>query len=121
MTAAKSHDRLPGFVQDLLAARPKAGGGVHPWLFKVARQLHAHLPAGDIVKLLENRVADCGRHVPRTEIVDAVQSSLRCAWQPSSAVSRRSTCWQASVRSNRVCAAGGSLHGTFRRGFTRLR
>lgn len=82
MTPAKGHCRIPGFVQDLLDARPKAGTGVHPWLFKVARQLHAHLPAGDIVKLLENRVANCGRHVSRTEIVNAVHNSMRCAWHP---------------------------------------
>ena len=37
--------QLPAFVQDMLTARPRAGEGVHNWLFKVARQLHAHLPA----------------------------------------------------------------------------
>lgn len=78
MTAGK----LPEFLEGLICAPPRAGTGVHPWLFKVARQLHAHLPAGDIVKLLENRVANCGRHVPRTEIVSAVQNSVGCAWHP---------------------------------------
>jgi hypothetical protein len=33
--------------------------------------------------LLESRVANCGRHVPRSEIVAAVQNALPCAWQPS--------------------------------------
>ena len=56
---------LPQFIHDLLAAPPRAGEGVHNCLFRVARQLHAHLPAGEIVALLENRVANCGRHVPR--------------------------------------------------------
>ena len=73
---------LPPFLQDLLAAPPRAGEGVHPWLFRVARQLHAHLPAGEIVGLLETRIANCGRHVPRNEIVVAVQNSIGCAWQP---------------------------------------
>lgn len=73
---------LPKFVQDLLATPPRAGDGVHAWLFGVARQLHAHLPAGEIVNLLENCVANCGRHVPRQEIISAVQNSLPCAWQP---------------------------------------
>ncbi len=74
---------LPGFVRDMLTALPRAGEGVHAWLFRVSRQLHAHLPAGQIVVLLEHRVRDCGRHVPRNEIVAAVQNSLSCAWQQS--------------------------------------
>jgi hypothetical protein len=73
---------LPKFIVDLLAAPPCAGEGVHAWLFRVARQLHAHLPAVEIVALLESQVATCGRHVPHNEIVSAVQNSLACAWQP---------------------------------------
>lgn len=75
---------LPPFLNELLAAPPRAGEGVHVWLYRVARQLHAHLPAGEIVTLLEGQVAACGRTVTRKEIVDAVQSSLETAWQPSS-------------------------------------
>lgn len=75
-------NKLPPFLRELLAAPPRAGEGVHNWLFSVARQLHPHLPAGEIVTLLENRVANCGRRVPRNEIVSAVQNALPCAWQP---------------------------------------
>ena len=74
-------EQLPAFLQDMLAAPPQAGEGVHGWLFRVARNLHAHLPAGEIVSLLERRVENCGRFVPRSEIVSAVQNSLPCAWQ----------------------------------------
>ncbi len=74
---------LPPFVHALLAAPPRAGGGVHPWLFRVARQLHAHLPAGEIVSLLASRVANCGRRVALSEITAAVQNSVSCAWQPA--------------------------------------
>jgi len=73
---------LPQFVRDLLATVPHSGNGVHRWLFRVARHLHAHLPAGEIVTLLENAVSNCGRHVPHSEIIDAVKNSL-VAWQPS--------------------------------------
>jgi hypothetical protein len=73
---------LPPFLADLLSAPPRAGEGIHNWLFRVARQLHAHLPAGEIVRLLQNRVATCGRHVPQSEILSAVQNSLACAWTP---------------------------------------
>jgi hypothetical protein len=76
-------DQLPSFVQGMLSTPPQAGQGVHLWLFRVARQLHAHLPAGEIVALLENRIANCGRSVPRNEIISAVQNALPCAWQPS--------------------------------------
>ena len=57
--------------------------GVHAWLFQVARQLHAHLPAVEIVALLECRAQGCGRHVSRKEIEDAVKNALACAWRPS--------------------------------------
>jgi len=77
-------NKLPQFVDEMLAAPPRAGDGVHNWLFRVARQLHAHLPAGEIVALLENRVQSCGRGVSRKEIEDAVKSALACAWQPKS-------------------------------------
>jgi hypothetical protein len=73
---------LPSFIDEMLAAPPHAGEGVHNWLFRIARQLHAHLPAGEIVALLESRVAGCGRHVSRKEIEDALKNALACAWQP---------------------------------------
>jgi hypothetical protein len=79
---AKRQDQLPQFLRDMLAAPPQAGEGVHFWLFRVARQLHAHLPAGAIIPLLENRVANCGRAVTRGEIISAVQNSIPCAWKP---------------------------------------
>jgi hypothetical protein len=82
----QASNRLPLFLRELLNASPRAGEGVHVWLFRVARQLHAHLPASEIVALLEKLVADCGRHVPRNEIVSAVQNSLPCAWQSKSSV-----------------------------------
>ena len=89
--------QLPSFLQDLLAAPPRAGEGVHGWLFRVARQLHAHLPAGEIVRLIESRVATCGRHVPRNEIESAVQNSLPCAWQPSQRAIQKSAAKWPSV------------------------
>ena len=73
---------VPLFVRDLLASPPRAGDGVHNWLFRVARQLHAHLPAGEIVALLETLAAKCGRHVSPKEIEDAVKNSSGYAWRP---------------------------------------
>ena len=75
-------DQFPAFLQEMLRTPPQTGDGVHDWLFRVARQLHAHMPALEIVSLLESCVANCGRFVPRSEIISAVQNSLGCAWQP---------------------------------------
>jgi len=74
---------LPDFLQAMLLACPSAGSGVHTWLYSVARQLHAHYPAGQIVSMLEERTRTCGRHVPQREIVAAVQDALETAWQPT--------------------------------------
>jgi len=75
--------KTPRFLDEMLAAPPRAGEGMHNWLFCVSRQLHVHLPAGDIVNLLESRAQGCGRHVSRKEIEDAVKNSIPCAWQPN--------------------------------------
>jgi hypothetical protein len=82
MLVKSSARPLPQFLKEFLAALPPAGEGVHKWLFCAARHLHAHLPSSDIVRLLEDRVANCGRHVSRKEIDDAVKNSISCAWQP---------------------------------------
>ena len=74
---------LPLFIDEMLAAPPRAGEGVHNWLYLVARQLHAHLPAVEIISLLESRVQNCGRVVSRKEITDAVQAAMLTAWQPN--------------------------------------
>lgn len=76
---------LPSFLTELINNPPPAGTGVHGWLFRVARNLHAHLPAIQIVQLLEERTRQCGRHVPLSEITAAVKNSLDAAWTPTSA------------------------------------
>jgi hypothetical protein len=81
MSAPPKANELPQFLREMVSAPPRAGEGVHAWLFCVARQLHAHLPAGEIIALLESRVMECGRHVPRNEVVSAVQNSIPCAWK----------------------------------------
>ena len=73
---------LPLFIDEMLATPPRAGEGIHNWLFRAARQLHAHLPAMEIIALLEKSVQGCGRRVNRKEIEDAVKNALGCAWQP---------------------------------------
>lgn len=74
---------LPQFVRDMIACPPKHGDGVHTWLFKVARHLHAHRDSESIVSLLAVASEGCGRAVPEKEIRDAVTSAKECAWKPS--------------------------------------
>jgi hypothetical protein len=103
---------LPPFLRDMLDFPPQAGEGVHAWLFRVARQLHAHLPAGEIIQLLETRVVNCGRSVPRNEIVSAVQNALPCAWQRGSKSGVQSARkWPAMNREQRavITRDGGGL------------
>jgi hypothetical protein len=79
--------RLPQFARELLAGCPSAGAGVHNWLFRAARVLHAFYPdKQELALALEAGSAGCGREVPEKEIVDAILSSARCAWKPGQRV-----------------------------------
>lgn len=73
---------LPQFLQDLIAAVPQSGSGVHAWLYKVSRQLHAHRDTEDIIALLTAAADGCGRHVPEREIRAAVEDAKATAWEP---------------------------------------
>ncbi len=87
----------PHFLQELLAHRPAAGGGVHAWLFRVARYLHRFHAPDEIYGILETRCTDCERHVEPHEIVDAIKNSGACAWEPSSkSASQKRAEWLAS-------------------------
>jgi hypothetical protein len=76
-------DQFPAFLEEMLESPPHAGEGVHDWLFRVARQLHAHLPAGEIVSLLENRVATCGRLCRETRLSQLFKIRWRARGSPA--------------------------------------
>ena len=48
---------FPPFLCDLLRSPPRAGAGGHGWLFRVARQLHAHLAAFFLAALAPASIA----------------------------------------------------------------
>jgi hypothetical protein len=73
--------RLPQFLRDALSRPPSRGEGLHSWIFRIARQLHAHGSEDQICELLFAVLADSGAE--RREILDAVLNSKRVAWQPS--------------------------------------
>lgn len=73
---------LPKFLRGQIGSPPQAGEGVHSWLFRTARQLHAHYSnKEEMAELLAAAVAGCGRNVSRREIEDAIAHSASCAWQ----------------------------------------
>ena len=88
-TIQNDRGQLPDFLKDLIACPPKHGEGVHQWLFKISRQLHAHRDENSIFNLLTAATSDCGRYVGEKEIRDAIESSRTCAWMPTG--SRKTT------------------------------
>lgn len=76
--------RLPQFLRDMLANPPCRGEGLglHNWIFRVARHLHAHFTEEEMISLLEQILAGSG--ATRREIVSAVRNSKAVAWGRSS-------------------------------------
>src|SRR5258708_13140704 len=77
--------QLPRWARDIISAVPKAGEGFHSWLFRAARALwKCGRSESDIIAILENAAANCGRYVPQREIDEAVYNSQISAFQPLS-------------------------------------
>jgi hypothetical protein len=73
--------KLPAFLRILLACVPERGKGLHQWLFKAARCLHAFLAREEIIALLE--AITYGMQIGPGEIESAVDNSKKCAWIPN--------------------------------------
>jgi hypothetical protein len=100
----------PRFAFDLLAAMPGRGGGLHNWLFRVARLFHPYRNEDEIIKLL--RAATAEEAVKPGEIEDAVARSKAAAWapgQPSRAIT--APAWPAVDRKARdaIIQSGGGV------------
>lgn len=72
---------IPHWLTEKLSSPPQAGAGVHAWLFSTARQLHAHMQAGEIFEALTSATANCSRRVSSREIRDAVNNSHAVKWE----------------------------------------
>jgi hypothetical protein len=97
MSAQTIGRALPHFVRDLLSAPPKSGGdegGVHRYLFRLARLLHPYRTEAEIIDTLRALTSDSGRIVPEREILDAVRNSKAYAWTPGEQTPvRRTSLW----------------------------
>lgn len=66
---------LPPDILALIGVPPRAGAGLHHWIFLAALKLRRRFSPDAIFKILRRAVTNCGRHVPDTEIHDAVKNS----------------------------------------------
>jgi hypothetical protein len=71
---------LPQFVYDMLASQPSRGGGLHNWLYRIARVRHPYRTPDEIIEFL--RAATYGEPIKPNEIEDAVKNSAATAWNP---------------------------------------
>ncbi|MBL9169738.1 MAG: hypothetical protein JNN07_18500 [Verrucomicrobiales bacterium] len=79
-----SEQTFPSFLVEMVQNAPKAGSGVHSWLFSAARHLHHHFPdKEDMREFIASCVERCGRLVPTSEIDDAIRNSAPVAWRPT--------------------------------------
>lgn len=82
---------LPQWMDELLSSCPRAGKGVHKWLFITALKLHRYFPNKDeLERMLIQATANCGREVLDSEIANAVQDSQRIVENPSAQIHKTS-------------------------------
>lgn len=74
--------RLPKWLAAKVVNPPKAGSGVHRWLFTISLQLHGHLSSDEIERELATAVSQCGREVDNREIRDAVDAAAQLKKTP---------------------------------------
>ena len=71
----KQKRRLPHRLQAKLRNCPKAGGGVHGWIFNSALQLTKYTDQNTAFELIRSYSEGCERFVPDREIWDAISTA----------------------------------------------
>lgn len=98
---------LPKRLRELLANCPKAGGGVHNWLIRVAVRLHRFFDdKGDIARIMRRYSSECGRDVEReiwTAIVDGERWLTSQQGVPDGGTAPKARAWP--ERDEQLCAA----------------
>ena len=78
---------VPAFItEDVLPSAPRAGQGVHRYLFDLARLLTPYRSPDTIQEILRTYAEGCGRRVPETELKAAIRDGARYAWRPNSPI-----------------------------------
>jgi hypothetical protein len=81
-SSAAAFAKLPKWLKTALNSCPRAGEGVHFWIFRIARNLIVHMNEAEIFTLLKNKVANCGRPVSDREVLSQIRSARIYAWRP---------------------------------------
>src|SRR4051812_47899728 len=80
MQTLRNTNNLPRWAHEVLASCPAAGKGVHNWLFIAALKLHPVVSDKDeLIRMLLEAAAHCGREVSEVEVANAVLNSARVA------------------------------------------
>jgi hypothetical protein len=86
---------LPWWVLQIVGNPPISGEGFHRWLFRAALALiRCGRPDTDVVAVLENAAAFCGRKVPVSELQEAITGAHRVS-ENGSRASHPPTRWPA--------------------------
>lgn len=72
-----SSKSLPRSLRDLIRCPPKAGEGVHKWIFKLSCRLQQHRKPEDIYEILRFAIDGCGRAVSDRELWEAIHNSKK--------------------------------------------
>ena len=78
-------DTLPRFLVELLNNPPRAGSGLHQWIFRCARHLLVHFDESAIVELILEKAQHSGRPPERLarEVRSQVRGALAHMWLPT--------------------------------------
>ncbi len=71
----KQKRRLPHRLEAKLSNCPKAGGGVHKWIFNSARELAKYTDQNTAFDLIRSYSESCERAVPDREIREAISTA----------------------------------------------
>ena len=73
---------VPAFItEEVLPSAPvRPAGGIHDYLFTLARVLHPWRTEEQISNILHDYARQCGRHVPESEITASIRRARSYAW-----------------------------------------
>jgi hypothetical protein len=79
-SALDLHDGIPGIIRDELGDCPETGTGerrVFRWIFRMVKRLVPYCSRQKIIDLIHKASIDCGREVPDSEIIGAINATYK--------------------------------------------
>jgi hypothetical protein len=82
-SVAPKLSHLPRWLQAALNSCPRRPRkGIHPWLYRISRQLHYRMNPEEVFRLLWLKTRNVGRNVSGKEIAAQIESAAHTAWKP---------------------------------------